>query len=198
MQVKTFKRIKGLIEVINEELTDVPLFYACDQICRKINCTPPKSELLRSAILNAGYQVSTSHAHRSSFKTNAPNQLIWDIFRSWALTVGGGSINIEKLADKSVTKKILSSPILSKISFNLHPDAEPPSREKGLLRYQPNPLPFWGPKCRPGETNLENDKRIKNQGKKKKKLEDEKLTIEQQQLTTPPTPLTPTNLPPPI
>lgn len=195
MKLKTLKRIVGLIEVINEELIDVPLFYSCDQICRIINCTPPKSELLRSALLNSGYQVSSSHAHRSSFKTNAPNQFIWDIFKSWALTftVGGETIKTtDKMNDKSVTKKIVSSPILSTISFTLHPDAKPPSREKGLLRYQPNPLPFWGPKCRPGENNLEDDKRIKNQGKKKKKLEDNvTLTMEneqqQQQLTEPPT-----------
>ena len=171
MKLQTFKRIKGIIEVVSEELLDVPLYYGCDQICRKINCTPPKSEILRSAFLNCGYRVSASHAHRSSFKTDAPNQVIWDIFRMWVKT--RGTVDIEKLTGKSVAEKILKGPVLSTISFEIHPDSQPLSREKRLLRYQPNPSPFWGPKCRPGEINLEDEKRIKNQGKKKKKIEND-------------------------
>lgn len=37
----------------------------------------------RSAILNAGYKVSYSHAAKMSVKTNAPPSLVWDIIRSW-------------------------------------------------------------------------------------------------------------------
>ena len=47
-------------------------FYFCD--------TPPTTlycYICRSAILNAGYNVSFSHACKNSVKTNAPNHVIW-------------------------------------------------------------------------------------------------------------------------
>ena len=33
--------------------------------------------VLRSAVLNAGYEVSLSHAAKNSLKTNAPVDFIW-------------------------------------------------------------------------------------------------------------------------
>lgn len=38
----------------------------------------------RSALINAGYQVSYSHCHRNSVKTNAHSHVIWDILKKWA------------------------------------------------------------------------------------------------------------------
>lgn len=35
----------------------------------------------RSAVLNAGYRVSSSHAAPTAIKTNAPSKVIWDIMR---------------------------------------------------------------------------------------------------------------------
>lgn len=37
----------------------------------------------RSALLNAGYKVSFSHANKTSIKTNASNDIIWDVVRAW-------------------------------------------------------------------------------------------------------------------
>lgn len=36
-----------------------------------------------SAILNAGYKVSTSHCGPGTVKTNAPSHVVWDVFRTW-------------------------------------------------------------------------------------------------------------------
>lgn len=33
-------------------------------------------------------------------------------------------------------------------SFDKHPDANPESRKAGILRFQENPLPYWGPGSR--------------------------------------------------
>ena len=63
------------------------------------------------------------------------------------------------------------------MDFTHHPDAEPESKSKNLLRFQENPLPNWGPKQKAkvmmnknssnGGTNEVEiiDKRARNQGK---------------------------------
>lgn len=97
----------------------------------------------RSAILNLGYQVSLSHVMPNSIKTNCPNNILWDIFRLWKLKnpgpplIPGPGYNIMQ---KEVETK--------NISFDLHPDATPVSKENNLVRYQINPTKNWGPGCR--------------------------------------------------
>lgn len=48
-----------------------------------VKCNVPPMMVFRSAILNAGYKVSYSHANKNSIKTDAPNSVIWDIVRAW-------------------------------------------------------------------------------------------------------------------
>ncbi|TGZ72100.1 hypothetical protein CRM22_002289 [Opisthorchis felineus] len=48
-----------------------------------------------------------------------------------------------------VRAQLLSRSINSIVDLTIHPDANPPSRTDGLVRYQPNPEKFWGPKARP-------------------------------------------------
>ena len=54
------------------------------------------------------------------------------------------------------------------VSFMENPLANPDSRKKSLTRFQMNPERNWGPKMRSKTStlkNLENSKKIKNQGK---------------------------------
>ena len=64
-------------------------------------------------------------------------------------------------------------PETENICFDLHEDANPESRKNKLKRFQVNPEKNWGPKMR-SKTSLlkdvEDQKRVKNQGKTKKKL----------------------------
>lgn len=48
-----------------------------------VRCETPPMMTFRSAIINAGYKVSISHANKTSIKTDAPNEVIWDIVRAW-------------------------------------------------------------------------------------------------------------------
>ena len=59
-------------------------------------------------------------------------------------------VSESRLAKSTVAKAILSREPILKISFEPHPDANPLSRQKGLLRWQINPEPGWGPKPRAG------------------------------------------------
>lgn len=54
----------------------------------------------------------------------------------------------EKLDPNSPALAILSAPFETNISFNIHPSANPTSRQKHLSRFQKNPKSFWGPGTR--------------------------------------------------
>lgn len=164
---KTKDRICGMLNVALEELPDVPLYYVLDAVCSVLHCQPPNMMLMRSALLNAGYKVSMSHAAKNSYKTNATPQVIWDIMRMW---VKDHPVSEKRLTPGSVAKAILEKEAVNQISFKTHPEANPDSREKGLLRWQANPLPNWGPKAKAKRSQPKDllDKRAVNQGKAKK------------------------------
>lgn len=48
-----------------------------------VRCDTPSMIKFRSALLNAGYNVSFSHTNKQSIKTDAPTTVIWDIVRAW-------------------------------------------------------------------------------------------------------------------
>lgn len=160
---KTSKRLFGMLQLVSEELPNAPLFYGLDRISRVLHCTTPKMKDFRSAILNAGYQVSYSHAYKTSVKTNAPSLLIWDIMREWCKA--NPPKNIDKVSFNDAGKIILSKEPKHIISFLFNSQAEPMSKEMQLLRYQVNPAEDWGPKPKPANSV---DKRAKNQNKRKR------------------------------
>ena len=57
-------------------------------------------------------------------------------------------MNESRLTDGSPVKIILSKEPSFEAVFEEHPDANPASRRKGLLRWQHNPGKDWGPKAR--------------------------------------------------
>ncbi|KAL4227637.1 tRNA methyltransferase 1 [Mactra antiquata] len=167
---KTCKRIEGMLSMAVEEL-DIPLYYQSDALFQIVHCMPMGLDKFRSAILNAGYQVSYSHAAKNSLKTNAPNTLIWDIIRAW---VAMNPIKEKRNVPGSASHTILSKQPSTEVNFDLHPDAKPRSKCDSLLRWQVNPEKNWGPKPRAKKTtdgdNLEK-RRLQNQGKRKRKEE---------------------------
>ena len=96
--------------------------------------------LPRSALLNAGYRVSFSHANRMSIKTDAPASFLWDIMRHW---VKSHPVRQDRLTGAAAS--LLSREPTNEINMDLRPDANPKSREKGLSRFQENPQRYWGP-----------------------------------------------------
>ncbi|KAG7190364.1 hypothetical protein KM043_006475 [Ampulex compressa] len=163
----TLRRIEGVLHVIHEEL-DVPLYYTLDRLMSVIKCFTPPMKVFRSALLNAGYKVSYSHANKISIKTDAPNNVIWDIVRAWEKL---HPIKRDKLPEDSPGIHILDTPSTTEINFDIHPFANPMSRQKHLARFQQNPTANWGPGTR-SKTMIHREedeptlKRIKNQNKK--------------------------------
>lgn len=83
--------------------------------------------------------------HKSSIKTNAPSKVLWDIMRCW---VEKNPVSDKRLTEGSVAKNILSIKPAQEYSFEMHIDANPESKRMGLVRFQENPQPFWGPGTR--------------------------------------------------
>ena len=97
-------RVLALLTAVAEELPDAPLYYSMHSLSRTLRCTPPPAETLRSAVLNAGFRVSGSHACALALKTDAPPHVIWDIMRCWVAEHCGGGINRVGAAAKQQLK----------------------------------------------------------------------------------------------
>lgn len=165
----TQKRMEGMLEVIREELPDVPLYYTAAGLCSKIHCSTVPLISIKSALLNAGYRVSLSHANPASIKTNAPIKVLWDVIRCW---VRLHPVSMKRMTDGSVAAAILCRPPTLLADFTEHHKARPNSRVRGLLRFQQNPQRNWGPGMR-GRANYSQDeteeKRRSNQNKRTKR-----------------------------
>lgn len=83
--------------------------------------------------------------HRTSIKTDAPSRVIWDIMRCLQAKQ---PTNPKRLTENSPAAHILSIKPEKNYSFETHPEANPNSRKMGFVRFQENPLPFWGPGTR--------------------------------------------------
>ena len=87
-----------MLSVVLEELPDVPLYYDISRLCNITKVVQGKLTDYRSAVLNAGYRVSLSHANKHAFKTDAPIQFIWDMLRVWGQKNG---VKLKNLAEGS-------------------------------------------------------------------------------------------------
>nr|XP_027193957.1 tRNA (guanine(26)-N(2))-dimethyltransferase-like [Dermatophagoides pteronyssinus] len=76
---KTFPKISGLLNVIKEDLDDIPLFYSLPLICKNMKLSVPKQKLLLSALLNIGYRIGLFHREPLSIKTDAPFFVLKDL-----------------------------------------------------------------------------------------------------------------------
>jgi len=174
----TFARMKGMLSMVLEELQDIPLYYELARLSNITKQSQGKLTLYLSAILNSGYRVSLTHANKHGIKTDAPNEFIWAMMRAWSKKEGKTRLN---LSEGSPGRIILekTDEMDDEISFSEHPLANPESRRSSLKRFQMNPEANWGPKMRSKTStlkNMENKKRVKNQGKHLKKKNEENDT----------------------
>lgn len=83
----------------------MPFYYRQDRLCSMVKSGSAKMLDLRSAILNAGYRVSLSHAHKLSIKTDAPNEFIFDMLKAWEKL---NPINRDNILKESVAWALLN------------------------------------------------------------------------------------------
>lgn len=173
-QLGTHRRIEGVLTLIEEELADVPLYIIFDKMLKVLRMPCFKMKEFSSAILNAGYKVSPTHAARNGLKTDAPFSVLWDILRARDKLF---PTRKEALPDNHPARVILkredppSESNVSSVNFEIHPDATFKSVRDKVLRFQVNPRDNWGPKTRSTTSLFHGDLREKskrNQGTRKK------------------------------
>lgn len=140
-QFATFRRMQGMVHMCDEELP-TPLFHCIDTISSKLCIKMPRARDIMSALANDGYKVSYTHTNQRGVKTDAPSQVVWDIFRQVAEKER--STKTDELA-----LRILTRPRAKEYNFDHNPIVEAESQRLSLLRYQINPSKDWGPKPRP-------------------------------------------------
>jgi tRNA (guanine26-N2/guanine27-N2)-dimethyltransferase len=138
------QRLVGLLTSVAEELHDVPLFYALQQMCNTLRVQCPPLLSVMSALMRQGYRVSRSHTDANAIKTDAPSGVVWDVMRSWA-----EENPPTKLSETSAGHRLLAKPYELKADFTKLAAAEQVLRKvdaKGarLARFMPNPAD-WGP-----------------------------------------------------
>ncbi|KAJ3374955.1 hypothetical protein GGF31_005677 [Allomyces arbusculus] len=81
---RTAPRIAGLVAVTAQELADAPLYYTQRALTGAVRAPSVPLRDLESAMTNAGFRASRTHAHPNAIKTDAPNQVVWDVMRAHA------------------------------------------------------------------------------------------------------------------
>lgn len=138
----TRKRIHGMLTSVSEELPDVPLFYTLPDLCSTLHCNSPRMIDVQAAIMNAGFRVSQQHKEPQAIKTDAPDNVVWDVMRCW--------VKKHPVSDKRKGGSAPGQEILTR-EPKLEADFTVPStllRKKSATRYQQNPERYWGPKSR--------------------------------------------------
>jgi tRNA (guanine26-N2/guanine27-N2)-dimethyltransferase len=142
-----FDRIQGLLTSVSEELPDAPLYFDLHSVCKTLRCSAPRAEVMRSALLNAGFRVSGTHCTPLGFKTDAPWTAIWDIMRCWV-----AQHPVKPPAEGSAAAGILGRAPELKADFSRAPAAVQYKGKGKVARFLPNPEANWGPKPKHGRT----------------------------------------------
>mmetsp|Transcript_27832 Transcript_27832/g.49727 ORF Transcript_27832/g.49727 Transcript_27832/m.49727 type:complete len:523 (-) Transcript_27832:218-1786(-) len=148
-----FKQISSIMTTVLEELLDVPLYLNTHEMSKTLKCTPPKHELFRSALVNAGYRVSSSHANPLGVKTDAPMSVVWDIMRCWVK-----DHPVKQQDPQSYCARLLAKGPKFKADFSRASAAMSKARMSNVPRFLPNPEENWGPKARHGRPLLGSSK----------------------------------------
>lgn len=56
------------------------MYYTVDHLCGVLHCSTPSLVQIRSAVIEAGYRASSSHACRTALKTDAPHNGLFTFF----------------------------------------------------------------------------------------------------------------------
>uniref|UniRef100_J3LTI1 tRNA (guanine(26)-N(2))-dimethyltransferase n=2 Tax=Oryza brachyantha TaxID=4533 RepID=J3LTI1_ORYBR len=140
-----YNKIASVLTTISEELHDIPLYFSLHNICANVKCTSPSAVLFRSAVINAGYRISGTHANPLGLKTDAPWDVIWDIMRCWVK-----NHPVKEQPHDSQAAAILSKSPKLEANFSRVASAISRAQAKKIKRFLPNPERHWGPKIRAG------------------------------------------------
>lgn len=154
----TAATLHGLIVAASEEVPHVPLYYLLPQLCSAVNSPTIPMASFRAALSNAGYAVSAYHKEPQAVKTDAPNQVLWDVVRAWCKEYppakrkeskkhrrgeDPGSKGPSCRPKPDVATMILSKEVQTVVDFEMPKGVV---ERKKAKRWALNPEANWGPK----------------------------------------------------
>ncbi|MES1908281.1 MAG: hypothetical protein MHM6MM_001244 [Cercozoa sp. M6MM] len=167
-------RVKALLTLAHQEVDSV-LYYTTSGMARAFGCPSLPHAKLASALINAGFQYSRSHADVDAFKTDATTADIFDIYRQWSKQ------HLKQESPETAEKKKKESKKNKKkshlVEFRRKLLEKPPLRELDWSKvdlpdlqvplFLPNPQENWGPKAR-GKSHTQQAQDARNHQRKKK------------------------------
>ncbi|KAF6765234.1 guanine-N2--methyltransferase [Ephemerocybe angulata] len=135
----TATRMKGMLTEL-----DTLFYFVPGKVSGHFHCQTPALEEVASALLNAGFKISRSHACAGSLKTTASNRDIHDVIRGF---IKLNPVKTDKIPPSSPALRLLAKEPKLIADFTRHPDSAVLSKVR-LVRYQENPTPHWGPGAR--------------------------------------------------
>lgn len=135
--ITCWKKIRGMLTAISEELPDVPLHYRLPNLLKSLKVTPMPLRQFRGTLTALGYRVSHFHREPEAVKTDAPNVVVYDLLRVWAKehTLGSGT-RFQRILDRDIS-----------LTLPLKWEMEPKQKQR-IAKFVPNPQSHWGPKAR--------------------------------------------------
>ncbi|GAA5834311.1 hypothetical protein JCM11251_007955 [Rhodosporidiobolus azoricus] len=139
---KTSDRIKGMLTVAKSEV-ETPLYFSPAKMASLFHATCPPIQTIGSALLNAKYQISRSHAVAGSIKTDAPRKFVHDIIREW---IKANPVAMKNVKEGSPARRLLAGEQTHEVSLAPNPATASALLDNvKLVRYQMNPQANWGP-----------------------------------------------------
>lgn len=136
--VTSWKKVTSLATTISEEHADLPLHYQLPHLCKQVKVLPIPLKLFRGTLASLGYRVSHFHREPSAIKTDAPNNVVFDLVRFWAEEHPPKNNTLPEILKKEMT---LKRPLEWKTEST-------EDRRTRVARFLPNPEKNWGPKPR--------------------------------------------------
>ncbi|CAN6479769.1 unnamed protein product [Victoria cruziana] len=140
-----YERISAVLTAVSEELLDVPLYISLHSLSATLKCESPSTALFRSAVMNAGYRISGTHANPLGLKSDAPMSVIWDIMRCWVKLHPVKARPSDHPGSVILTKEPIIHANFARLQYS--PSGR---KDKKSARFLPNPEGHWGPKPRAG------------------------------------------------
>ncbi|KAK8819165.1 hypothetical protein WA538_001739 [Blastocystis sp. DL] len=135
----------GMLTAMQEEIA-MPLYFSFHGVASALRLTAPKYQEIASALRNAGFATSQCHCDPLALKTNAPGEVVFDVFRAYfrKFQLAEKQEWLEKLPE-GFAKQYLSQPATREYDFTLVPELK---KEYTFPRFPGNPEANWGPKAR--------------------------------------------------
>ncbi|KAJ3442390.1 tRNA (guanine(26)-n(2))-dimethyltransferase [Anaeramoeba flamelloides] len=171
LSFSTFKRMMGILSMVQSELPDSPLYYSLSIISSHFKSSSISLLNFRSALANAGFKQSGTHCLKNAIKTDAPISFIYRVYCAWIEKKGEKESALKKLQNNKAflhffKKYTESGSELDKIKIDFTPSSEVKKQMK-IKAFYPNPQKNWGPKKRASGKPSKKQNQTQNQKKKK-------------------------------